>query len=333
MNNSSITYELLRFKNSSDEQFLEAMEVYRKTTSHDQKTDIKEITYWVDNLKQFEIGELFFFGLKANGLVIGYAELAYIKQERILIIDYINIASEYRTNSSFYSFYSLIMNYMDQNNCDYDYITIEILSKYGNKPIRNEEVCQYELENFKMVNTLYIQPLLETHNDESSTEALIMIYTRAGESYQLKKETFLHIVDTIYNYYLYWDSKVCDIKELTKRGALKDVNTNSIRESINDDYIVLTGCPLNALARANLNKIPPKRSNTLWIALLCCLIIVGLVLGILYLLKMMDYEINSLITIGVFILIIFLLLLILIDKSILKTLKKIPIFSALSALK
>ena len=61
MNNSSITYELLRFKNSSDEQFLEAMEVYRKTTSHDQKTDIKEITYWVDNLKQFEIGELFFF--------------------------------------------------------------------------------------------------------------------------------------------------------------------------------------------------------------------------------------------------------------------------------
>ena len=55
MNNSSITYELLRFKNSSDEQFLEAMEVYRKTTSHDQKTDIKEITYWVDNLKQFEI--------------------------------------------------------------------------------------------------------------------------------------------------------------------------------------------------------------------------------------------------------------------------------------
>ena len=226
MNNSSITYELLRFKNSSDEQFLDAMEVYRKTTSHDQKTDIKEITYWVDNLKQFEIGELFFFGLKANGLVIGYAELAYIKQERILIIDYINIASEYRTNSSFYSFYSLIMNYMDQNNCDYDYITIEILSKYGNKPIRNEEVCQYELENFKMVNTLYIQPLLETHNDESSTEALIMIYTRAGESYQLKKETFLHIVDTIYNYYLYWDSKVCDIKELTKRGALKDVNTN-----------------------------------------------------------------------------------------------------------
>lgn len=323
MNDSSISYELLRFKSSSDEFFLDAMEVYRKSTSYDQKTNIKEITYWVDNLKQFVLGELFFFGLKANGELIGYAELAYIKQDRVLIIDYINIAPEYKANSSFFSFYTLIMAYLERKGIDYDFITIEILGEHNDTQIRNEEVCQYELENFKIVNTLYRQPLLESRNEESSTDAIIMINICANDSNRIKKETYLHIVDTIYTYYLFWDSKICTIAEFNERSLLKEKNTNAIKEDIIDDYISLSGCPINPFSKMKMNKIPPKRKNTIWYALFYCLIITGIILGILYLLKKMGYEIDSVIAIAIFVVVIFILFMALIDKNTLKVSKKL----------
>ena len=113
MGQFSINYELVRLKDSSDKDFQNALKIYRSSTPHEQKTNSSEIVYWVDNQREFGIGELFFFGLKVNGVVVGYAELAYVKNERVLIIDYINLDQNYRSNSNFYTFYALIINYIN----------------------------------------------------------------------------------------------------------------------------------------------------------------------------------------------------------------------------
>ncbi|MCC8145865.1 MAG: hypothetical protein LIO93_05375, partial [Bacteroidales bacterium] len=106
-------YELLRFNSSNDQYFYEALKIYQQSIPHEQKTNSSEIVYWVDNLGTFKEGELFFFGLLLNNKIIGYAEIAFIKNNRILIIDYIVLDPIYKSNSAFYSFYSLIIKYFD----------------------------------------------------------------------------------------------------------------------------------------------------------------------------------------------------------------------------
>ena len=111
MGEFSIKYELVKFERSNDPAFQNAIKIYLSTTPHDQKTNSSEIVQWVDEQSHFKVGELFFFGLKVNDVVVGYAELAYVKKDRILIIDYINLEKSYRSNSNFYAFYTLIIDY------------------------------------------------------------------------------------------------------------------------------------------------------------------------------------------------------------------------------
>ncbi len=48
MGQFSINYELVRFKRYTDSGFPEASDIYRRSTPRDQKTNLREINYWVD---------------------------------------------------------------------------------------------------------------------------------------------------------------------------------------------------------------------------------------------------------------------------------------------
>ena len=302
MGKFSINYELIRFNNASDNEFHEASEIYRRTTPRDQKTNVREINYWVDHCKKFAMGELFFFGLKANNLVIGYAELAYIKQERLLIIDYINLDPDYKSNSNFYSFYMLIVNYMDKHGIDYDYITKEIFRKSKEEEIRREDVRQYELENFKVINSLYIQPQLETINVESMRDALIMLYTRASN------------------------------KEFYDRSKKAESNIKKIAESIVDDEVILNGYPLDCSSNMYVTKIPKKRQNAFLVSVGCIIGFVTLLLVILYVSYLFNFGIHAIIALGSLLILVFLLIYIIRDPDSLKHLKSIPIIRSLLSL-
>ena len=332
MGKFSINYELIRFNNASDNEFHEASEIYRRTTPRDQKTNVREINYWVDHCKKFAMGELFFFGLKANNLVIGYAELAYIKQERLLIIDYINLDPDYKSNSNFYSFYMLIVNYMDNHGIDYDYITKEIFRKSKEEEIRREDVRQYELENFKVINSLYIQPQLETINVESMRDALIMLYTRASNKSELKKAEYLHIVQVLYDYYLCWDKKVCNSKEFYDRSKKAESNIKKIAESIVDDEVILNGYPLDCSSNMYVTKIPKKRQNAFLVSVGCIIGFVTLLLVILYVSYLINFGIHAIIALGSLLILVFLLIYIIRDPDSLKHLKSIPIIRSLLSL-
>lgn len=54
---------------------------------------------------------LFFCGLKLNGKIIGYAEVALIKSTRYITIDYLIVNEKYRTHSAFYTFLLLLINF------------------------------------------------------------------------------------------------------------------------------------------------------------------------------------------------------------------------------
>ena len=333
MGQFSINYELVRFKDSSDKDFQNALKIYRSSTPHEQKTNSSEIVYWVDHQEEFKIGELFFFGLKANDFVVGYAELAYVKKERILIIDYINLDPNYRTNSNFYAFYALIINYINNESVDYDYITKEILCRYNETHIHKEDVSLYELENYKVVNGLYIQPQLEKNNVESIKESLIMLYTRAGLSPVLKKGAYLHIVEVIYDYYYCWDRPFLSDDECVSSKKRAETNLTSISKSIANDGVTLNGYPFKFSSSSNGTEIPSKSRKDLFLASLFLILFVALIVSVLYFLNQYGYDTKAVLVVGIPFILCFILALVILDKSYLKIIKKVQILQIFGLLK
>ncbi len=333
MGQFSIKYELVRFKSSDDKDFQDSLRIYRSSTPHEQKTNSSEIVYWVDNQREFGIGELFFFGIKANGVVVGYAELAYVKKERILIIDYINLDQNYRSNNNFYTFYALIINYINNESIDYDYITKEILCRYNETHIHKEDVSLYELENFKVVNGLYIQPQLERNNIESIKESLIMLYTRAGLCPVLKKDAYLHIVEVIYDYYYCWDKPFLNNGECVLSKKRAETNLTAINKSITNDAVTLNGYPFKFSSSTNGTEIPAKNRNNFVLAIIFLVIFVALVLSVLYFLSQYGYDTKAVVSIGIPLALCFILALVVLDKDNLKILKKTSILQIFGLLK
>ena len=333
MEQFSINYELVRFKDSDDKDFQDALKIYCSSTPHDQKTNSSEIVYWVDNQKKFRIRELFFFGLKANGVVVGYAELAYVKKERILIIDYINLDPNYRSNNNFYAFYALIINYINNESIDYDYITKEILCRYNETHIHKEDVSLYELENFKVVNGLYIQPQLERNNAESSKESLIMLYTRAGLNPIIKKEAYLHIIEVLYDYYYCWDKPFLSDDECVLSKNRAKTNLTAINKSITNDAVTLNGYPFKFSSSSNGTEIPSKSRKDLLLASFFLILFVALIVSVLYFLNQYGYDTKAVLVVGIPFMLCFILALVILDKSYLKTFRKIPILQIFGLLK
>jgi len=318
-----ISYELIRFTDCS-ENFYKALKIYNQVIPYEQKTNSNEITKLVQGeAKKFRKGDLFFFGLLSNKQIIGYAEIAYMKDARILIIDYITLDERYKSNSAFYSFYSLIINYFDKLYLDYDFITKEILCKFEEQHIQKEEINLYEHENFKVVNACYIQPQLEEKNIESSKESLLMIYQRASSIKHLKKDAYINIISVIYDYYYEWAVLVLDSDEEKLRNLnLMNENLKKISESINDDQVVLNGYPFKYSTSSDKALPTAEPKSHLLFATILIIVFVVLLIVLILVLHRLDIKINilwlTLILIGLYILILCFL-----DKSFAKMISKI----------
>ena len=323
----SVAYELICFRSSSDKDFIGALKIYQHSIPHEQKTNSSEISYWIDNVKSFSIGKLFFFGLKLNNQIIGYAELAYIKRDRILIIDYITLEESYKTNSGFYTFYSLIINYIKEKNIDFDFVTKEVLCRYNETYIHKEDVTKYELENFKVINSLYIQPQLEPNNAESEKDALLMICMRGSLEGYLKKDAYMNIVAAIYEYYRMWDVPFYSDKEKYNFSINTEKNKKRILESIKTDKIKLNGYPFKYTSSENGIFIPAKRNKSFILALISVILLIIIILLILLVLNYLQYEKQSILIIGSAVILIFILLLIILDDGVVHKLKQVPFIS------
>jgi len=329
---SQVKYELIRFKSSKEPYFYDALKIYSNSIDYEQKTNTSEITYWVNNLNEFKKGEILLFALISNNIVIGFAELSYIQEERILIIDYITISESYRSNSAFYSFYSLIIGYINDAGLDYNFITKEILCRYDETQRYLTDIRMYELEDFKVANCLYIQPQLEKNNAESEKEALIMIYQKANINNILKKETYIHIISYIYNYYCEWDTPFFRSHDEKLSYLDKHKNyLNKIITTLNEQStITLNGYPYKLSVSADGSNIPNAKKNRVISHALVqtsCLFI--LVLMILFFAKELNVELTTIALVSVAVLFVILSFISISDSKAAHIIKKLPLFSKL----
>lgn len=328
-----LNYEIVHLTDTSSTYYHEALRVYCQTITYDQKTNTNEIAYWVNHSNDFPNCKPLFFALILNNMVIGYAEWAYLVSNRILIIDYIILDSQYKSNSAFFAFFSLIINYIDSLGYDYDFITKEILCQYTQTQLHKEDIKKYELENFKVINSLYMHPQLEIGNWESNKEALLMIYQKEMQSMNFKKETYLSIVDSIYfKYYEIWDKPFWNsIDEETQNHIALIKNKETIEENIGSENIVLNGYPILATSGRPLipENQPQKNINRSLIYAIFILIMTFLTL---FFSKELNVELTSIAFVALAIIFIMLTFVALSDSKAAKIIEKLPVFSKLFAL-
>lgn len=330
-----LKYKLKPLTDTKSDEFYNALRIYSQNITYDQKTNTNEITFWINHIENFSGCTPFFFALLLNNQVIGYAEWAFIKEVRILAIDYIVLDNQYKSNSAFYAFYHLIINYIDKLGIDYDFITKEILCRFNQTKIHKEDIRIYELENFKVINALYIHPQLETSNAESRKEALLMLYQKDLANFELKSETYISLVKAIYfQYYEIWDAPFWKNRDEsnTNHDNLKK-NIEEINATIENSKILLNGYPI-AFSTSSDRAIIPENSSQKYIkkSFIYASIILVLTFLILFFSKELNVQLTTIAIVAIAILFVILTFVALSDSKAAKVIEKLPVFSKLFAL-
>src|ERR1035437_5858568 len=210
-------YDLINFRSSKDPEFLKALKLYSENIEPSYRTDTKEIMYWIEKYgKKFE-DSFYALGFYYNNVLIGFSELAYFVNEKFVIVDYIVIDKNYRRNNTFFEFIHQIEEFLSKENLIYNYIVCEVGCYFENAepPEASKLIIRLLKQNgFGVVKCKYYAPRLGLTNYESEVIAVLMIYSNDTIK-QIKKETLLSIINSIYyKYYFRWYEAFLEKKEL-----------------------------------------------------------------------------------------------------------------------
>ncbi len=239
------TYELVKFRNSKDPEFLKALKLYSEHIEAVYRTDSKEIMYWAENYNKKYNDSFFALGFYLNNILIGFSELAYFIEERIVVVDYLVIDKNYRKNNTFYEFINHIEEFLSKENIVLDYILCEVGCYFENAepPESSRSLIRLlKISGFGVIKSKYFVPRLGLTNYESEMIAVLMIYTH-DKIKQIKTDTFLTIVNTIYfKYYFRWYKIFLKDEEIDKYRSLLETLLLKVKKNLgNKDIIEING--------------------------------------------------------------------------------------------
>lgn len=293
--NITISYNLHKFSNSNDSDFIQGLNIYSRNIESSIRTSTNEIIYWVDQYNKTFNDSFFTFGLYQNNTLIGFTQVAHFKSELILAIDYMVIDELYRGNNTFYVFVNLIREYFID--FEINFVIAEIV--YNNIGLEPSEKARYlirllKMAHFKVIKAPYFQPMLGTSNIESEMKAVLMLYS-SGEFDQIKKETYELIVNTIYyKHYLRWyDEFLSDKNKADYINGLNKLYELIFLEIKDKKYIELNGhhyLPSEPVLKVkkNVNKV----AVTILVIGVFTLLFTGLIALHLFLKNKFKIEIN-----------------------------------------
>lgn len=209
-------YELRRIKSSADRNLGKALNIYSQNIDLLIRTDTREILYWLDNYNKNFKDEFYIVALYLNSTIIGYAQFAYFKEEKIVFIDYLAIEKNSRKNNTFYEFIEKIKEFFIEEGIEYNFIVTEV--GYYRQTKEPTEVARnlirlLKMTGFGVIKMAYFQPMLGKMNYETELSTVLMIHT-VGDLKTIKLETFFLLIDTIYyKHYKRWYDKFLNEKD------------------------------------------------------------------------------------------------------------------------
>ena len=263
-------FSIRRVTKTSDDDYVKALSIYNGTTPSDIKVGTNEITYWLQEKNSLEAFSLYVFVLHLNEQVVGMAMINYITKRKILIYEYMALKDEFRLNSVFMAFNSLINSYLSTR-LDVAYTVVEISNKYDGTNIDKESVFFKKImcmEGFGIIPEKYYTLPLSVEDYEGSFEAFL--YIKSNDIIKkISRETYLEIVNSIYyDYTLPWCSKMLSQEDAEHYKLIVDKMYSNILSAKNNGgtiEISYPDCPLNkGVGRDRTDGSPPaaKKNNS-----------------------------------------------------------------------
>lgn len=300
-------YAIKLLTSTKDRDYIDAIRIYIDAIPADVRTNTNEIATFV-NSQDDTYRRMYFFALQHQGSVIGYAQFAYLKQDKILFLDYIAFRTEYKVNSAFYPFMSIISMFFHDAGIEFDYYVTELgLQNSGNSIDTDSLFLRKVLtvEDFNAVAAPYRQPELGINRQETCVDAQLYIKTSSSIR-SLPTETYFRIVHNIYfQHYLSWYKKVLSSTEIEQyEAALKNqydqiVNQLSGKNRVELLDAVASNCRYysgrcQATYKNTSAPLPQPKRNIKWPFSILALILTALLsLLFYYLLKYLNITMNE----------------------------------------
>lgn len=290
-------YELRHFKTSSDSSLTEALKLYSKNIEAAYRTDTREILYWIDRFNKESKDSFYIFGFYLNNALIGFAEAAHFWSERMVILDYLIIETEYLGNNTFYEFLEKIRMYLANADVQFDYITVEVgyLNEFTELPAPSRQwVRLLKMVNFGVVKCNYYIPRLGDTNFESEMKGILMINTGTEEKL-IRKETYLKFVNAIYfKYYLRWYSAFMSSEKIIMYNKTLNIQVVQMEKELeNVNVIEINGFP-NVFPYQSQSDSKQKDNKLLrLITTILSFTICSILVGVMYLYLKSKYDIDA----------------------------------------
>lgn len=209
---------------------IKALEIYINKTDKLSETDTNQIIDYIEK-KYKENRFMFFFVLYLNNEVCGFAEYAYLKKSKVLMLDY--LCTKERNHTLFFNFYHMIFEeikiFLESKKLFIEYILTE-LSLFTDKNKLTDVDSNYfrqvlSFEQFHILNIPYKQPYF---NNELKFYEHNLAIKKADSyenySYKLGKDFYISLISEIYiEHYLQWFLHYTEEKDYLKNEFQKAI--------------------------------------------------------------------------------------------------------------
>ena len=128
-------FSIRRLDKSTDSDYAAALKIYSETTPYEIKTNTNEITIWLDRKDSTDPFESMFFVLYYSEKLAGFAMMTYIKAQRIVVLEYIALETQYRVYTVFFTYINLLESYLHINQYDVAFILNEVSNRRNGSDI------------------------------------------------------------------------------------------------------------------------------------------------------------------------------------------------------
>lgn len=277
-------FSIYRFETSGDPDFASSIKIYNETTPYEIKTNTNEIVFWLDK-KDYKCSfEPMYFGLYYSGKLSGFAMMTYIKSQRIVILEYIALETQYRVNTVFFTYINLLESYLNVNQYDVSFIINEVSNRNNGSDIDKESQIFSKLlciDGYGKIDAPYMTAPLGTNNFESSFDAFLFVKS-AGDVHNIDSKTYIAIVRAIYfEYFQVWYEDLLTQDEFIKYKQLINKCFDNIYQNIDMQGsvpVLYTECPILLNNSHNIKTVGipptiPKKSKFLLYSLLAIVVV------------------------------------------------------------
>lgn len=288
-----VSYRIREIKKTDDRDFVTLIKLYNENINPAIKTSPNEIQYWLDHFDSRRTRDTFWvLALYINNMPIGYSQMIYLSEKKVLFVDYCVIAPNFR-GRSFSEFIYLIRDFFIDKKIEINYYITEVVYYSNNqKPSDNSIrfIRLLKMSGFLVVKAPYFQPELGLGNRESDMRATLMVYIngRDNDCMVIRKETYLDLIRTIYyDHYISWYEPFMVNSEFEIYKKKIDTLYKGIQAAIGKkDDVILNGAPY-ITQDGTLDK--NNKSNTKTIVAVICSVILSYIIVLVISIISNDY--------------------------------------------